>query len=120
MTNEQAIKQIIKETCGACYGSDEAEKHRCSDCGYRLAAEALANQQWIPISESLPEIEDLYLVQTDSKYGGSDGKGAMDIDKFSLDEDGSGYWNYWPNSHSGKTQVIAWMPLPEPYKEEEE
>ena len=72
--------------------------------------------RWIPVSERLPEIEDLYLVQTDSKYGGSDGKGAMDIDKFSLDEDGSGYWNYWPNSHSGKTQVIAWQPLPEPYK----
>ena len=85
------------------------------DDGYRRAMQ----DGWIPTSERLPEIEDLYLVQTDSKYGGSDGKGAMDIDKFSLDEDGSGYWNYWPNSHSGKTQVIAWMPLPEPYEEEE-
>ena len=75
------------------------------------------NQQWIPISESLPETADLYLVQTDSKYGGSDGKGAMDIDRFILDEDGSGYWHYWPNSHGGETQVIAWMPLPESYKE---
>ena len=116
MTNEQAIKQIIKEICGSCYGLDEAD--RCSDCGYKLAVEALANQQWVPISESLPEIEDLYLVQTDSKYGGRDGKGAMDIDKFNIDEDGIGYWSYWPNSHSGKTQVIAWMPLPESYKEE--
>ena len=67
ITNEQAIKQIIKETYGACCRSDEVEKHRCSDCGYRLAVEALSNQQWIPISESLPEIEDLFLVQTDSK-----------------------------------------------------
>lgn len=65
--------------------------------------EKLAEREWIPVSERLPEKDDLVLVTV---------------------------WNdvviAWRNRYGGwesaedmyeKGDVIAWMPLPEPYKE---
>ena len=55
--------------------------------------------KWIPVSERLPEKDDLYLICFDD--------GEYDLVYFS-----KGAFSY-----SG---VIAWMPLPEPYKAESE
>ena len=55
--------------------------------------------KWIPVSERLPEKDDLYLINFDD--------GEYDLVYFC-----KGAFSY-----SG---VIAWMPLPEPYKAESE
>ena len=64
-------------------------------------------QQWIPVSERLPEKEGYYLLTVESLIAEA---GSVVI---SRPYNGRGgfcdvYWN----------NVIAWMPLPEPYKEE--
>ena len=65
---------------------------------------------WIPVSEKYPKIEDecKYFLITDDK-------GKVSIQKFllSLEEEPQPYF-------SGMVNVIAWMPLPEPYKVESE
>lgn len=55
-------------------------------------------QQWIPCSERMPEQNGKYLVVGRQK--------AINILKF----DGGRWYGKWG--------VVAWMPLPEPYKED--
>ena len=57
-------------------------------------------QQWIPCSERLPDQNGKYLVVGRQK--------AINILKF----DGGRWYGKWG--------VVAWMPLPEPYREETE
>ena len=71
-----------------------------------IAAPTVNAQQWIPCSERLPEYCYIYLV-TKELYGWNDKKYiAIDIAEF--DENG------WHKNE----KVLAWMPLPEPYREE--
>lgn len=89
----------------------EYNRHRTGD-GLRLAwIETAVNrvpsgQCWIPCSERLPETEDKVLCQTVTK------KGIINfvIGYYIAD---SSCWVCGMNSN-----VIAWMPLPEPYKED--
>ena len=60
--------------------------------------------KWIPCSERLPEKNDEVLVT-----GKVDNALYVDIDEWT----GAGFW-------INANGVIAWMPLPEPYKEEED
>ena len=56
--------------------------------------------QWIPVSERLPEERGFYLTTTKDK---------------------AVYCDYWNEDNFDRTEmVIAWMPLPEPYKTESE
>ena len=59
--------------------------------------------RWIPVSERLPEREGWYLTSLgDKTYGGAD------VDMYC-----KGWVKYG-------THVLAWMPLPQPYKAESE
>ena len=52
--------------------------------------------QWIPVSERLPEERGFYLTTTKDK---------------------AVYCDYWNEDNFDRTEmVIAWMPLPEPYR----
>ena len=67
----------------------------------RKAFEALKEQQWIPVTEILPENDDKVLIT--HSHGIS-----------------MAWWNgrYWTGSMIKKYKTVtAWMPLPEPYKE---
>ena len=64
-------------------------------------------QQWIPCSERQPKVREWVLCQCRA--------GIMDV--LRLTEDGSWNKNY-PHAEYMSGFVIAWMPLPEPWKEE--
>lgn len=80
----------------------------------RVAAEL--EQKWIPVSKRLPEnIGETVLLTVASDKGISHGYGSIDIAYFRNDisklfHGADGIYKY--------DEVKAWMPLPEPYKEE--
>lgn len=76
-------------------------------------------QRWIPVSEKLPE-DDVYVLLTVRR---------MDDSYNHVPFISTGYisWNHqcWWCAHDGNCKdanidVLAWMPLPEPYREEGE
>lgn len=78
-----------------------------------MGIHALKETQWIPISERLPEEEE-YILLSFANYTGLDiGRYENDgeNDKFYPGDDEETY------AHYGLV-VNAWMPLPEPYREE--
>ena len=66
---------------------------------------AQPEQRWIPVSERLPEEGEVVLTQAKFK---DDMKMAVSsrID-----------YNYWTTWGTRDINIIAWMPLPEPYQE---
>lgn len=88
----------------------------------------LPNGGWIPVSERLPEKNGKYLVTVSSFCGLPQHievlSFAMDlhrIDKYDFPEHKCGFYEY--DSEWGYLEVddvLAWMPLPEEYKEESE
>lgn len=61
--------------------------------------------QWILVDERLPENEGYYLVTDDAG-------GMRSVEHSFFVPDSEAPWDY--------VNVIAWMPLPEPYKERKE
>lgn len=85
----------------------------------RMAIEALEKQlasEWIPCSERLPDKNDTYLI-TVSSYDETASIEYIAVDHCNSD---GGFLHFEtkknPKAKSGKV-VTAWMPLPEPYKE---
>ena len=72
------------------------------------AFNALEKQQWIPVEERLPEPWTLVLVTDSCKNVGVCQMSRSDKNWYDENEN----WIYFPDS------VIAWMPLPEYYREE--
>ena len=71
-------------------------------------------QQWIPVTERFPEPETYILVSFDNYI-------LPDIATYRVDDDGSGAFYQGDEDYtylSVGLYVNAWMPLPEPYKEE--
>ena len=84
--------------------------HLDSPCEYQNADIAMPSaQQWIPVSERLPE-EGVQVLVTDD----AGGLATIDVDCGYFDEE---YGRFeWFHSQN----VTAWMPLPEPYAERRE
>ncbi len=112
MTNIEARKITFDECkvkCVAC--EEDCENMSIGECRKRL--EALEQEKWIPVSERLPEsaFGCLITVEEDDRYGEPQGV---------LYPEFVGYDGETWNNADGKAipfDVIAWMPLPEPYKE---
>lgn len=66
-----------------------------------------AEQRWIPCSERLPDVGENVLFTTDI-YGGYVAEGDRRAD--------GKWWQYRWNSLLQNEDVVAWMPLPKPYK----
>ena len=86
------------EWCTDCKEYDK-ERHCCPRWNRvirQTLKDAHIEPQWIPCSERLPEKDGYYLTTTCYRQV---------------------YVDYWNEDHFDRTEaVIAWMPLPEPYK----
>lgn len=84
----------------------------------RMAIEALKAQEWIPCSERLPsekEWTDSYIRNKKASEFFVMIKGADRPTTLYLSRD-----YYWFDENRDFYEVVAWMPLPEPYKAESE
>lgn len=115
MTNKEA--QIIignipikPEVLDDCYDVTEYQAAKTK------AIKALEQTRWIPCSERLPEENGQYLITV--KY-----KPEADYENIYAEhgEWTDGQWDMFCFGHCGEVEdIIAWMPLPEPYKEDDE
>ena len=101
MTKEMAIHNLyaLKQRTRA------LSDHEALD----MAIKAL-EQRWIPVSERLPEKQDCYLVTT--KWKGSYSGDVYIETNMAVYREKQKEWDC--------VDVVAWMPLPEPYRESEE
>ena len=80
--------------------------------------------RWIPCSERMPEIIDSYLITFEMKYKHEEEwERCVDVAIFNPYERGyiCDAWNTFIDWDEGQEfRVLAWMPLPEPYREENE
>ena len=105
MTTDEAISRL--EYLVSMYALNKEDNE-----AFGLAIEALKREQWIPCSERLPEEDVPVLVQkecsclVDEHYGRAVGE--------------YNGFKYWTVEDDFYAEPIAWMPLPEPYKENNE
>lgn len=62
---------------------------------------------WIPVTEQLPEYDGMYLACFDDEF--------VTSVAYETDMDGTQDWELWADSG----EVVAWMRLPEAYREDE-
>lgn len=124
MNNEEAYKHIENVV----FNYEEKELSSLKDRKLNNDAlnhirEALKNERpqsaWIPVSERLPDNETEVLFQY--QYGKSMMVGyyVHDFTEYPpefADENETGWYDNKDNFICGSDEVIAWQPLPEPYK----
>ena len=91
-----------------CVGKEEYNKgwNACNKYWCNTIDRQPKVSEWIPVSERLPETEDKVMCCTETKKGNKNIVIGYYMD---------GAWRCGMNSN-----VIAWMPLPEPWKGESE
>ena len=106
--NRESLKRHCEATC-----------HKFKDVPtsgtygeHRLVLELLEQTTWIPVSERLPELDVDVLV--------TDIHGNRFVHTLYAGKDGTFYWEDDAGFFVDFNDVIAWMPLPEPYKAESE
>lgn len=111
MTRAEAIELLVNATY-----SEEWQGNEKLTKAQHMAIEALDQEpKWIPVTERLPkageyvgDVAKYYLVQ--NEYG------DMLVARYTHSE----YWEQIYQLKPCADEIVAWMPLPEPYKEGEE
>ena len=80
---------------------------------------AQPEQKWIPCSERLPDIKEHHVSEPCIVYCSNDAYGFAELEENIFGQVG---WNCERDDdyHEPLGEVLAWMPLPEPYREEGE
>ena len=73
--------------------------------------------QWIPGSERLPNKYERVLITV--RYSNDRKDRVVQVGWGFIDGYGNWFWHYTEDYGFCKSEVLAWMPLPEPYKETE-
>ena len=103
-------KLDIDDLCQICRSADCANCFSSDDFKKWIDSQPKVGE-WVPVSEELPEIEKEVLVQWRPYL-------SSDIEMNILVLTKSGEWVCGLGRINGR--AIAWMPLPEPYKEQNE
>jgi hypothetical protein len=120
MTNAEAIKVLLNEW--KCIDRNDGINcnRKCESCdlvmdsavlkdAYNLAIKALEAQEWIPVSKRLPEDSGRYLISV------LDGIGR----RTTVTSYQKRYKAWVMTGRMAYWKVLAWKPLPEPYREED-
>ena len=143
MTNEQAKKMLKakleclkRETSGTDFDCNNSNCDECSLCyeqgnmgeqkeALDMAIKALEQTTWIPVSERLPEIKQHVLLSCYGRviYGrmiSEDGNSGYPVFEIcdSVGEKRPIVLETTVHSEFTTSRIIAWMPLPEPYRGE--
>lgn len=122
MTREEAIK--IFNTV-LFFGKCDCPKEEIEEC-LKMSIKALEQEPtWIPISESLPEVNQRVLV---TSYGrvcyammiSADGNSGHPVFKLQDSLNEKVVCETTVHNKFTTSRITAWMPLPEPYKAESE
>ena len=124
-TNAEATQKCVGTTqdCVSRQAAIDAVIKRDANCGIDsaevLKALPSAQPQWIPCSERQPTENGEYIITVE------DGEGMFTTSlDWRQDWKEWGFLSYYGESDEPAwrrvTNVVAWMPLPEPYKEEQE
>lgn len=141
MTNEQAKKMLKakleclkRETSGTDFDCNNSNCDECSLCyeqgnmgeqkeALDMAIKALEQTTWIPVSERLPEIKQHVLLSCYGRviYGrmiSEDGNSGYPVFEIcdSVGEKRPIVLETTVHSEFTTSRIIAWMPLPEPYR----
>ena len=127
MTNEEHVEEMLKtamdnnlprnDTWIICIMSITNSLAVIADELEALRKGKEGSDNWISVTERLPDAGDTYIVNIEYK-GKFEG---VDIAEFVFTDDGyiDGKWNTWNDWIEGNStdyHVTAWMQLPEPYK----
>lgn len=119
MTLDEAIRHCeeVVDRCAVTDGDLKCEmEHRQLAEWLKELKQRRAEQRWIPVSERMPEDEYVLISKIPSKISGSKWSVAIAIRTADL----RSRKIQWRDSGFGVIQdnkVLAWMPLPGPYKE---
>lgn len=128
MTREEAKRRLLNiERCTPIHTREDVrdfealemaikalEQNESAEEWYKLFVEKLEQEsKWIPVSERLPEKDGRYLAYIVNEYD-NQLQYIMTCD-YMVD----GHWHWFPDDECASDNVIAWMPLPQPYKPQE-
>lgn len=115
MKTEKAIERIKAFRDYLCAGNPIWDVDECKEA-FDIAIAAM-EQRWISVSERLPEIGEHYVSEPCIVYCSNGAYGFAELEENIFGQVG---WNCERDDeyHESLGEVLAWMPLPEPWKGE--
>lgn len=111
MTKEKVIDILegIKDGTACLMPNMPADGEKAIDIAIKAVEQS--EPRWIPVTERPPKIGEYVLCMVRQRY-----YGQLHVCRY-VDEDEYISHPYFDWRHNGFPDVVAWMPLPEPYKE---